>query len=400
MTPSGTVDFLVQDFSGHPFQAELSRELAALGHRVVHAYCGGVTTGKGNLERSPSDPPTLSFMDISSEPFERYSTVGRLRSEYQYGRRYAAAIRSLRPTTVISSNAPLIAQTLAWRACARTGASRFFWLQDFLGRGVRLVLSKRSALVGSTLGRAFESLETSLLRRSTGIIVIADDFLDELAVRRVRVPALVVENWAPLDEIRTGSKPNDWSTSMGLDGFRVALYSGTLGLKHDPDHLVEVARRLDADNERLVVISEGLGRDHLEKAKAAERLDAMVLTDFVPYSAFNDVLSTADVCIVLLEDDAGTFSVPSKVLSYLAAGRAVVGAMPAANLATRTIARAGAGIVVTPGSYEEFADGVVSLLRDPAATQRMGVDARQYAEQAFDASAIAGRVSDFVTRCS
>ena len=187
---------------------------------------------------------------------------------------------------------------------------------------------------------------------------------------------------------------------MGLDGFRVALYSGTLGLKHDPDHLVEVARRLDADNERLVVISEGLGRDHLEKAKAAERLDAMVLTDFVPYSAFNDVLSTADVCIVLLEDDAGTFSVPSKVLSYLAAGRAVVGAMPAANLATRTIARAGAGIVVTPGSYEEFADGVVSLLRDPAATQRMGVDARQYAEQAFDASAIAGRVSDFVTRCS
>jgi len=393
-------DVLVHDFAGHPFEAELSRELARLGLNVVHAYCGGVTTGKGNLQRTEDDPAGLSFLDISDLEFERYSTLGRVRSEYRYGRRLSAAARSLRPRAVLSANTPLIAQAGLWATCGRLRADRIFWLQDFLGRGVRAVFTERNALLGATVGRAIERLETTLLRRSNGIIVIADDFLSALRDRRVKVPTLVVENWAPLDEIRMGSKPNQWSTAMGLDGLRVAIYSGTLGLKHDPEHLVAAARALDPASERLVVITEGLGRDHLERAKEAEGLDALLLCDFVPYERLSDVLSTAEVCIVLLEEDAGTFSVPSKVLSYLAAGRAIVGAMPAANLATRTIARAGAGIVSTPGSYAEFASSLVGLLRDGDTSVRMGQDARAYAESAFDAAGIAARVSEFVTRCS
>ncbi|CAB4324119.1 MAG: glycosyltransferase [Actinobacteria bacterium] len=393
-------DVLVHDFAGHPFEAELSRELARLGFSVVHAYCGGVTTGKGNLQRTEDDPEGLSFLDISDRAFERYSTLGRVRSEYRYGRRLSAAARSLRPHAVLSANTPLIAQAGLWITCGRIGANRIFWLQDFLGRGVRAVFTERNALLGATVGRAIEHLETILLRRSDGIIVIADDFVATLRDRRVKVPTLVVENWAPLDEIRMGSKPNQWSTSMGLDGLRVAIYSGTLGLKHDPEHLVAAARALDPESERLVVITEGLGRDQLEQAKAAEGLDALLLCDFVPYEALSDVLSTAEVCVVLLEEDAGTFSVPSKVLSYLAAGRAIIGAMPATNLATRTIARAGAGMVVTPGSYAEFAASVVALLRDGETSKRMGHDARAYAESAFDAVGIAARVSAFMTRCA
>ena len=394
------IDILVHDFSGHPFQAELSRELARLGLSVVHAYCGGVTTGKGNLQRTAEDPDGLTFIDVSDVPFERYSAVGRIRSEYLYGRRLSAVAKSLRPRHVLSSNAPLISQVGLWVTCRRMKADKFFWLQDLLGRGVRAMFTKRNALLGATAGRAFEWLETILLRQSDGVIVIADDFLSALHDRRVKLPTLVVENWAPLNEIRMGSKPNGWSTAMGLDGLRVAIYSGTLGLKHDPEHLVAVARALDPVSERLVVITEGLGRDYLERAKAAEGLDALLLCDFVPYEMLNDVLSTAEVCIVLLEDDAGTFSVPSKVLSYLAAGRAIVGAMPAANLATRTISRAGAGMVVTPGSYEQFASSVVRLLRDEGEAERMGRDARAYAESAFDAAGIAVRVTQFIAQCS
>lgn len=400
MTPELTPgsDFLVHDFAGHPFEAELSRELARAGYRVVHAYCSGVTTGKGNLCRSEDDPEGITFLDISDLPFERYSAIGRARSEFRYGRRLSGVVRSLRPRYVISANSPLIAQAALWAQCRRTGAKRIYWLQDFLGHGVRRVFAERSAVLGATVGRAIERLETSLLRGSDGIIVIADDFLPALADRRVKTPTLVVENWAPLGEIRMGTKPNQWSTSMGLDGMRVALYSGTLGLKHDPEHLVALARALDPDTERLVVITEGLGREHLERAKSAAALDALLLCDYVPYEMLSDVLATADVCTVLLEQDAGTFSVPSKVLSYLAAGRAIVGAMPAANLAARTIERASAGSVANPGEYQVFASMVCALLRDSETADRMGSNARQYADATFDASAIAARVEEFVVR--
>ena len=48
----------------------------------------------------------------------------------------------------------------------------------------------------------------------------------------------------------------------------------------------------------------------------------------------------------MIEADAGKFAVPSKVPSYMCAGRPILLAAPKENLAARTVARANAGIVV------------------------------------------------------
>ena len=55
------------------------------------------------------------------------------------------------------------------------------------------------------------------------------------------------------------------------------------------------------------------------------------------------MLASATVLIGILEEDAGVFSVPSKVLSYLCAGRPIVLCAPAENLASRTLLEAEAG---------------------------------------------------------
>jgi hypothetical protein len=48
------------------------------------------------------------------------------------------------------------------------------------------------------------------------------------------------------------------------------------------------------------------------------------------------------------DSDAGTLSVPSKVQPYLCAGRPILLAAPAENLAARIVARENAGLVVHP----------------------------------------------------
>jgi len=40
---------LIHDFSGHPFQAQLSRNLASRGHDVLHQYSSQYVTGHGRL---------------------------------------------------------------------------------------------------------------------------------------------------------------------------------------------------------------------------------------------------------------------------------------------------------------------------------------------------------------
>ena len=384
---------LLHDFAGHPFPAQLARALAGRGVEVDHASCSGVATGRGDLARRPDDPPTLRFSDVSAAAFERYSPLRRLASEARYGARLARHVRRTRPDVVLSGNTPLLAQAALWAAAASTGATRVFWVQDLLGRGTRGVLAARSPLLGRTLGAGLERLETTLLRRSDHAVVITEDFVAELARRSVTVPTTVVENWAPLDEIPVEPKDNPWARAHGLHDRPVAVYAGTLGLKHDPGHLVAVAERLWGSGARLVVLTEGRGRDALEAARTAQGLeDVLLLRDYVPYADLPQVLGAADVTLVLLEEEAGTFSVPSKVLAYLAAGRPVVAAMPADNLATTTVERAGAGVVTRPGDHAAFAEAVAALLADDGRRAAAGAAARAYATATFDIEVIADRI--------
>ncbi|HYI61145.1 MAG TPA: glycosyltransferase family 4 protein [Acidimicrobiales bacterium] len=386
---------LLHDFAGHPFPAHLARALARRGIEVDHAFCAGVASGRGDLARRAGDPGSLRFTALSEQPFERYAPLRRLASELRYGSRLARHVVRSRPDAVLSGNTPLLAQMLLWAAAGHVGARRAYWVQDFLGRGTRDVLSARSRLLGATLGAALEGLETRLLRRSDAAVVISDDFVSELERRSVDVPVTVIENWAPLDEIPVEPKDNAWARSHGLQQRPVALYSGTLGLKHDPDHLLAVARALRGTDAALVVVTEGRGRQHLEAARAREDLEGtLVLLDYVDYETFPQLLGAADVCLVLLEAGAGTFSVPSKVLAYLAAGRPIAAAVPGANLAARIIERAGAGTVTEPGDHQAFVDSVATLLQDGERRAAGGRSARAYAEATFDIEVISARVAE------
>ncbi len=386
---------LVHDFGGYAFPAELSRALARRGHRVVHAHCGGVVSGKGAVTRRPGDPPGLSFVDVHPERFERYSPAARLVGEVRYGARLAKLVRSLRPDVVLSANTPVVSQAMLWAASRSVGALKLYWLQDFLGRGVRSVLTDRNRWLGATAGCAFEGLETLVLRASDGVVVITEDFVDDLRSRSVSSPVAVIENWAPVSELDVLPKDTEWSRSLGLARQQVALYAGTLGLKHDPAHLVAVARALQGTNDLLVVVTEGLGREVLEQVREDEGLTQLRLLDLVPYEMMGHLLGSADVGLVLLEPAAGTFSVPSKVLTYLASGRAIVGAIPSENLAARTIERSGAGVVVPPGDHAAFATAVTDVLGDDRVRAAMGARARTYALETFDADRVGDRFIEF-----
>ena len=96
------------------------------------------------------------------------------------------------------------------------------------------------------------------------------------------------------------------------------------------------------------------------------------------------MFSAADVFIAMIEEDAGIFSVPSKVLGYLCAGKPIAAAIPEKNLARRIIEREQAGVVVNPGSGASLVKAVKPLLADQDIRVRMGRNGRNYALKTFD----------------
>ncbi|MDP1819791.1 MAG: glycosyltransferase, partial [Acidimicrobiales bacterium] len=199
----------------------------------------------------------------------------------------------------------------------------------------------------------------------------------------------VIENWAPLQEVSVRSRENAWREEAGLGDRFVFLYAGTLGLKHNPDvlHALAVA---EPDTE-VVVVSEGLGADRLRTLLQEQHVPNLRLLPFQRWEALPDVLAAADVLLVLLEPEAGAFSVPSKILTSLCAGRPILGAVPKANLGARTIEGAEAGIVVAPGEPVEFLAAARRFREDDQMRGRMGTSARAHAESAFDIERITDR---------
>lgn len=384
---------LIHDYTGHAFSVTLSRELARRGHEVTYAYAAFIETPRGALSLRDGDPAGLKIEGISiAEPFQKQSFYKRRFQELEYGRLIAARVEELRPEWVISGQMPTEPQAILLRRCRKLGIRFVSWVQDFYGVAVYRLLRDRIPVFGSLVGRYYMWLDRRVLRQSDRIILITEDFLPfvhEMEIDPDRV--CVIENWAPLDELPLQPRINPWSEKHELSDRFVFLYSGTLGMKHNPSVLLELALRFqDEECVRVVVISEGLGADWLREKKAELGVENLLLLPFQPFEVIPDVLASSEVLVAILERDAGIFSVPSKVLSYLCAGKPILAAIPPENLAARIIAKADAGIIEAPDASSALVSAGERFLRDPELRRRTGANGRCYAESAFEI----GRVAD------
>jgi glycosyltransferase involved in cell wall biosynthesis len=391
---------LVHDYAGHPFQVQLSRALASLGHEVDHCYAGSLQTPRGELTTRDDDPSSLSISEVPmDENYTRYkySFARRRRMEIAYGRGVAKLIRDRRPAVVISSNTPTEAQEAIVRACSEIESRFIYWLQDFYSIAVDKLLRKKIPLLGACIGAYYKRLERRQLQRSHAIVAITEDFRPILT-DQFRIPdrrITVIPNWAPLESIPAGDKTNQWSRARGLDDKFCFLYTGTLGMKHNPELLSNLARQFKNEpSVRVVVVSEGLGAEWLEQTKDEQGLDNLLILPYQPFSELPSVLATGDVLLGVLEEDAGIFSVPSKVLSYLCAARPILLAVPEINLASRIIREERAGFTVAPSDPTGFARKARLLFDDPPLSANCGRNARTYAESNFDISSIASQFAN------
>lgn len=393
---------VIADYSGHPFQAQLSRELAGRGHAVLHLHFSEFQTPKGRLTVGPGDPATLSIEPISlGSSFAKHTLVRRRRQEIKIGQSFAARIALFGPDVVVGSNLPLDSLHVVARRCRSMHIPFVFWQQDIYSFAIERLLSERFGVAGKMAGRYYRALEKSVLRSSQAVVAISDDFLpylhESFAVARERIT--VVENWAPLDEIAPRPKSNAWSCAHGLAAKEVILYTGTLGLKHDPRQILAIAEAFRTRlNTVVVVASEGPGAKWLERQSIDLKLPSLHVIGFQPYAAYPDVLGSADVLISILEPDAGQFSVPSKVLSYLCAGRPIVLSAPAENLASRILESSRGGKAVAAGDTPGLINAVRAYLENPAMRHAAGHASRSYAEMTFRIQGIGNRFEEILMR--
>lgn len=109
------------------------------------------------------------------------------------------------------------------------------------------------------------------------------------------------------------------------------------------------------------------------------------------------VMGASDVLLGLLEEKAGHFSVPSKILTYLCARKPIVLAAPSRNLSTRIVQDSGAGFCVDPGDEKAFCLKLKHLIEEPSLRESLSINGRTYAEKNFCIRNIADRFMEVLS---
>ena len=341
------MNIVLHEMGTYTHRQELAKALSSRGHEIAYLYCpSSRTPSRSSMCFTSGDKVTVIPIQLASE-FAKWHLPKRFLQEWAYGARVSSVIASLRPDLVISGNTPIEIQAAIQKMCRRSGTPFLFWLEDVYSIGVKSVLSKMP-LLGALIAARYALLERKVARQSDGIVAISDDFRD-LAVDWGVDPdrVFLIENWGAIPADPPPPKDNDWAARHGLLGKHVLLYSGALGFKHNPQLFLDLASEFrEEEDVCVVVISEGYGAEWL--SSRSREFPQLVLLPFQSAEDFRKALASADVLVAVLDPTAAKYSVPSKVLAYMTAGRPILAAIPADNLAARTIGAASAGLTVDP----------------------------------------------------
>ncbi|MEM9079600.1 MAG: glycosyltransferase WbuB, partial [Verrucomicrobiota bacterium] len=141
----------------------------------------------------------------------------------------------------------------------------------------------------------------------------------------------------------------------------------------------------------LIFILLASARAHSPMSSPGKGLENLILLGYQPFEKLPEVLATGDVLTGVLEEDAGVFSVPSKVLTYLCARKPILLAVPEVNLAARIIREEEAGLTAGPSDEGGYLAAAEKLYSDEGEAAKMATRAREYAEQNFDVTRIGDR---------
>jgi len=375
----------LHDYGAYAFTLQIANAWAKSGHTVYYSFSKSTQYVKRASEAIVTPGLTIECVTLS-KPYYKYSFIQRFRAEIEHGNRVADQIRHFHPDVIFSANTPLDSQRLIQIAGKKEKVKFVFWFQDAISLAIEHTMHGKWLFAGDLIGIYYQELEKNLLRSSDKVILISDDFqplMDQWKIAPQK--RIVLPNWMPLDEIAPVNKQNNWAIEHDFANKFCFIYTGILGLKHNPQVFIQLAEHFAAHSDiNVVVVSEGEKAEELKALTAEHNLNNLLVLPFQPNEVYAQVLGTADVLVSIINNDAGSYSVPSKVLTYLCSGKPVLLSSPSDNAAAKMILEADAGLTSAPEQMDRFLKNAQQLYENNKLRESMGAKGRAYAEKQFD----------------
>jgi len=270
----------------------------------------------------------------------------------------------------VYASSPLLQAVGALVLARLKGCAIVTWVQDLWPESLQATGYIRNPRVLAIVA----AVVRGIYQRQDLVLVQSPGFVDPVrALAPATLPVRVHPN--PSED-----QPDDHAPAalMLPPGFNI-VFAGNLGTAQALDAVLDAAERLrDLADVRFVLVGSGQRSAALAAAVAARSLTNVLLPGRYQPAQMPAILAQAQALLVSLVDDpAMALTVPSKIQSYLAAGKPVIAALDGEG--ARVVEEAGAGIACAAEDGAALAAAVRRLhAMGDAERAAMGESGRRY----------------------
>ena len=354
------------------------QQAAGLDPRMVTR--AGFPGNKGVRGAAPRDEVDGVVYERIRPDLERGLPLDRVATETANG--LAGLIGSLRPAVLQPASDHFQAQ-VALALGERLDLPVVYEVRGFLEESWR----SRPGLAAedSDRYRLAKAVETSCMRRATGIVTLSETMRGDIIARGGIDPdrVVVVPNAVDIERFRPG--PRDEALAADFDinadetvvGY-ISTFNGYEGIHHLIAAIGDLRRR--GRRVRLLLVGDGDERSNLEAAAAREGLLAdggAIFTGRVPHAEIERYYRTIDIFVVPRTNDrVSQLVTPLKPYEAMAMEKAVIVSSVGALL--EMVREGETGLTFPPGDQPALAETIDSLLDDPDRRRRLGTAAREW----------------------
>lgn len=302
------------------------------------------------------------------------------------GRRFDA-ILVFAPSPITSA---IPAIWLKWRLRSHLS----IWIQDLWPESLKATGFVKSRALLKMVGwvvKGIYACTDTLLVQSRGFVAPT--------ARRARAERIV---YYPNSYPDTNATPDDAGLPEPLrhllEAYDCLVFAGNIGTAQAIENLLEAAAQVeDRPRFRLVVVGSGSMLAWLEAEIKRRAIGNVVLAGRFPPATMPAIFArSAGLVVTLKREEIFSYTIPSKIQAYLAAGRPIIASLDGEG--AHVIEEAGAGLTCAAEDAAALAECMERLLDMPSvAREALGAAGRRYYLEHFEMSQQSRRLIEILT---